>query len=352
MTDDGKMTNVQYRMSNVKVKELRRNNVEKTRDRRREKRAFTIVELLTVMSIIVILISILVPALNKVRRYALDVKERAQLHAIGTGLETFSAEFDGYPDSNESDDLGAPYCGAMKLAEAMVGQDLKGFNPDSRFEKRGFPWFGTDPAANRYDGMPYPHTGYYGMAPDAARYDENIKKRKMYLQLENANATQIRDIWSAADIPTYAVALSTNGSFEPNSFVLCDVYRTHTNSTGKKTGMPILYYKADPTKTRHPADNMTYNAFLTDITNNGDTIYDVRDNLDFVDFPLPWELGKLQPMANLMAASPGGAMIFYQKIRNKKVSSPWPYRADTFILMSAGYDGLYGTGDDIFNFGE
>ena len=27
-----------------------------------------------------------------------------------------------------------------------------------------------------------------------------------------------------------------------------------------------------------------------------------------------------------------------------------PYRADTFILISAGHDGLYGTSDDIFNF--
>jgi hypothetical protein len=27
-----------------------------------------------------------------------------------------------------------------------------------------------------------------------------------------------------------------------------------------------------------------------------------------------------------------------------------PYRSDTYILLSAGYDGEYGTVDDIFNF--
>ena len=27
-----------------------------------------------------------------------------------------------------------------------------------------------------------------------------------------------------------------------------------------------------------------------------------------------------------------------------------PYRADSYILMSAGFDGLYGTKDDVFNF--
>ena len=30
----------------------------------------------------------------------------------------------------------------------------------------------------------------------------------------------------------------------------------------------------------------------------------------------------------------------------------WPYRPDSYILISAGADGLYGTGDDITNFGN
>lgn len=56
--------------------------------RQSEKRAgFTIVELLTVMSIIIILIGILVPSLNMVRRYATDVKQKGAIpqHQRGTG---------------------------------------------------------------------------------------------------------------------------------------------------------------------------------------------------------------------------------------------------------------------------
>ena len=29
-----------------------------------------------------------------------------------------------------------------------------------------------------------------------------------------------------------------------------------------------------------------------------------------------------------------------------------PYNADSYILMSAGRDGLFGTSDDIYNFGH
>ena len=98
-----------------------------------KKAAFTIVELLTVMSIIVILIGLLVPALNSVRRYASEVKQHAQFNAIADGLEMFRNDFEEYPDSKGRDLNGIPYCGAMKLAEAMVGQDLLGFHPQSTF---------------------------------------------------------------------------------------------------------------------------------------------------------------------------------------------------------------------------
>ncbi len=65
---------------------------------------FTIIELLTVMSIIIILIGLLVPSLNRVKRYSMDVKQRAQFHSIAVALDLFNAEFDGYPDSNAMDD--------------------------------------------------------------------------------------------------------------------------------------------------------------------------------------------------------------------------------------------------------
>ncbi len=176
---------------------------------------FTIIELLTVMSIIVILISLLAPALNRVRRYATDVKQRAQFHSIAIALDMFNAEFDGYPDSNAVDDLGNNYCGAMRLAEAMVGQDLKGFNPSSRFERKGFP----NTSDSLWDGMPYPPYNSYGLttgdtiASDgisgSAHYNANIKSRKMYLELEHSNAYMLKDIYDNGTI------IGNNVNFPP-----------------------------------------------------------------------------------------------------------------------------------------
>ena len=43
--------------------------------------------------------------------------------------------------------------------------------------------------------------------------------------------------------------------------------------------------------------------------------------------------------------------IFYQITKNYKAAEPnIPNKADSFILISAGKDGLYGTIDDIRNF--
>ena len=152
-----------------------------------KRHGFTIIELLTVMSIIVILISLLTPALNRVRRYAMDVKQRAQFHSIGVALDLFNAENEGYPRFQCVEDQRTPtdYCGAMKLAEAMVGQDLKGFNPKSRFDRMV-----SDQRCNFLYRNAVSAKSQVLALRLTLLYIENIKSRKMYLELENANAYQ------------------------------------------------------------------------------------------------------------------------------------------------------------------
>ena len=282
--------------------------------------AFTIVELLTVMSIIVILIGLLVPALNQVKRYAYEVKQRAQLKSIDTAIELFNSEFDGYPDSDALDPDQVAYCGAMKLCEAVMGRDLMGFHPDSIF---------------RSNGMGSLNNNLYPPQSDPS-YNNSLSARKgPYLPLDNANAYQLRDLYKET------------GPFSGENFVLCDVFRrvTHLQS-GKKVGMPILYYKASTAKTQHDFMN----------PDNPQNIYDYTDNQALVLLGKPFDPppdGGSHRLAIETGQQPG--YRFYMNTTNDKVlmsstAAVRPYRADTFILISAGNDGEYGTPDDITNF--
>ena len=272
------------------------------------KAGFTIIELLTVMSVIIILIGVLVPALNIVRRFAKDVMQKNQFHSIEVAMETYNAEWEEYPPSEHimPPAVSNHYCGAMKLCEAMVGQDLLGFHPSSRFE--------------------YPDTTLYGITGDL-----DLSGRRPYLKAESANATKLQELYA-----NYT-------PFDADVLVLCDVYATVTvRSTGKLVGMPILYYRANSTKTRH------------DFSNPEESIYDYRNNQILVALGKPWEA--LPPPAPESMHALLNPEVFYERTRNDKIDlnhdgiGDRPYKADSYILISAGWDGEYGTDDDIFNF--
>ena len=286
-------------------------------------RAFTIIELLTVMSIIVILMSLLVPALNNVRRHAKDVRQSAQFHAIGVALDLFQNEFGDYPGSDANDVNDDAYCGAMKLAEAMLGQDLLGFHPQSIFDRDGF--------AN--GEQLYPLSPAYGGGLTAAEYKANLQTRKgPYLQVDKDNAHRMKNIYGAG---------SNVSPFLEGSFVMCDVYTRVTlvgdpcvySMVGRKVGMPILYYKADTT-------NVLHNDAFPD-----DSIYDYRDNDELVAIGKPWDFTDAHELDD-------PANFYFDTWNTKITAAERPYNPDSYILISAGYDGEYGTVDDVYNFGN
>ncbi len=270
------------------------------------------IRVLFVILLIIFLCSVIV-LLKPRHRYPPGVKQQVQFHSFVAAIELFRADSHRYPPSDALDENGRPYCGAMKLSEATMGRDLMGFHPDSVFRSDG-----TDNKGN----MLYLKSNF-GLEE---AYQDSLKARKgPYLPLENANAHMLADIYGEGN----------TGSFDPNNYVLCDMWRkvTHTG-TGKKNGMPVLYYKADTSKTAHDISD----------PNNPENIYDYRDNHALLALGVPGKPGQKHPLYE-------NPKIFYEITRNDKVAGPSvPYRADTYVLLSAGFDGLYGTEDDIANF--
>ncbi len=328
-------------------------NATKTKN---HKRAFTIVELLTVMGVIAILISLLVPALTLVRDYAKEIQQRAQFHSLSVGLELFKNDFGDYPPSYDREtvkpapaviDDAHTYSGANKLAEAMVGLDYLGFHPNSDFRGDGRnDVIGLDGALET-DMLIY--SADQGQA-NWQTADENVKARKgPYLDLENANAFWMIDVWEAATVASEGFRSSdVDGNGVLSSLVLCDEYAEKRQS-GKKTGMPILYFKARTQYTEQAYDVLPAAApgWMTDGIDND--IYYFPDNENILALNVPGE-DTIHPLFEA-----GGAEDDWQKFENMIINEQVetirrPYRAESFILISAGKDGLYGTPDDMFNF--
>jgi hypothetical protein len=291
------------------------------------------------MGVIAILIGLLVPALNLVRDFAEEVEQKAQFHTLEVAIEMFSTAYGSYPPSKDNAEIpvhlrdATPYGGAQKLSEALVGWDLIGFHPKSDFRSDG-----TFSHINGADTLIHDAPAYHMEPPDylgdgnpafAETAAENIKARTPFMELENANAYKMEDVYGAANI----------GSFNADSFVICDEY-AKKRSTGKKTGMPILYWRANT--------NITIQDSTADPDIDGsainDDIYNMADNYAMLQLIT----AEQDPSTPRMDTD----LEFDQFINNDDVPTTInrPYRAQSYILVSAGKDGYYGTADDVTNF--
>jgi len=260
-----------------------------------ENRGFTLVELLTVLAIITMLIGMLVPALNTVRRFAKETKQKAQLASIDAALMTFRNDYGDYPPSRDVGSSG--YGGAQKLCEALLGWNLMGFDPESDWDAAG--------------------TAY-------AEAGSLLRRKDRYLELATANAFWLGDLYADAGA-------------NDETFVLCDVFTTKkiiVRGKTAKAGAPILYYRA----------NTASRSMETPAAD--ERIYNYTDNLQLIaiiDYDPDARFGE-HPLGDTTGAS------FYTYITDLKVPELWPHRPDSYLLITAGADGLYGTADDICNF--
>jgi prepilin-type N-terminal cleavage/methylation domain-containing protein len=258
------------------------------------KSGFTLVELLTVLAIITMLIGLMVPSLNMARKFAKETKQKAQLSTIGAALTAFRGDYGDYPPSDTTSHRDTPppprwrpnYSGAQKLCEAMLGWDLMGFHPRSGW---------------RADGLSSDYSVVYDASPLSIS-----ERRGRYLEL--------------ATIDAYRVASGLEGLYDPAAI------------SGNLDGNPpILYFRAN-----------TAGQSITEIYNH-------EDNLSLILTKQANDGGN-HPLTNpvyFYGNSP--AEVGY--IQDSKVlPNIWPHRPDSYLLISAGADGLYGTNDDVCNF--
>lgn len=293
---------------------------------------FTLVEMLVTLFIIGVILAMVLPAFNMVKAVANEVRQKSQFSNIEMALEGFRADFGDYPESAPSYPLEAVlYGGAQKLAEAVVGQDGFGVHNKTAFQLNGAGDFNNDGAYDVPDEYLYDITTGNNFETPA---ENKAARRGPYLELESANAVRLGSIYLGLPSP----------QMEP-SLVLGDKFGLVKNmDTSKKTGMPVLYYKADTTSVYHRPEGDW--ASYDDGTD--DNIYSVNHNQGFLGvLAPPFKDGRTHPLKD-----PPGRKKFYEMTRNPNFvgGTDRPYRAESFLLHSAGPDGLYGSPDDLFNF--
>lgn len=318
--------------------------------------AFTIVELMVVVAIIAVLISIAVPSYNRVRTQAKVVASQATISSIGTSLEAFRAEQalgNAYPPSASDEPAGIrdPYdsvappvktTGASLLTLALAGPDNKG--------TVGFRGLSGGTWASQIGGPG--SGGLYDPATNAPRYGpyaEGKLMEKIVPVLAQDFSGSLYGI-EAKGAVRQPVAL-TDHEKEQRFFV-------------DEFNRPILYYRA-----RAAARNM--------ITNPSGAvgIYDHRDNALFTGGTEPGTTGTTRQGLQFVSKPPGRHDINFTRydgqggfglpipasgqvpfdafiIDKKSTVSAVPVNAQSFLLISAGPDGFYGTNDDVKNWGE
>ncbi len=348
-------------------------------------RGFTLIELLTVIFIISLLIAILIPSLTGARNAAKNTATSAIMNsAIKVGLESFRSDNEkdfaatnGYPPSFSHPKFGNPtnphlpeqgqfpymlsrptIYGAQWLPAMLIGMDKNGFVQRSTVQGRG-------------NLINTPET-WYGANPLNSNPPMILPRAPLYLDPTNSRMAKLTDITGS---PNRVLFPDWNdGDSDPDVINSAQELPVMLDSFDQ----PILYYAANRYGTTanmvedvHSQDNN----YQGGPQQTGQPYYFHQDNVGFTGKDtdmMGWDLGgggqheiarsgHMLTNLNILSNVPESEKTFARYILDSggggKASQGGagngplrPVNADSYLLISAGVDGKYGTRDDVTNF--
>ena len=333
---------------------------------------FSLVELMVVVAIIALLVGILLPSFSSVTTQAKVTKTAALFQALTAANESFRGDqqIGGSYVPSQTDSEGdtgtfsqmanplsdppgnttfAPVSGASLLVYGLAGADALGTPGFRDLGTNGF-WWDDQHNTQTTDGPTTINGSYYldpakNMEPGQPRYGPYVGEKAL------GSISTFDDLRTSGVI----VADSFTGSGTPNP---CRQQKVFVDAWDQ----PILYYRA-----RSAASFM-----VTVLSGHGGSprfvgVYDQRDNQYLTGFDVPivgidMGAGTDHMIRSSTSAPPdpngaGGDLsatmyndTFAQFIWDRDVTQRnVPVNRETFLLISAGPDALYGTADDVVN---
>ncbi len=345
---------------------------------------FTLVELLTVVFIIGALIAILVPSISAARNQAKKVATSSAIAAIGTGLQMFKADnakdfpqTNGYPPSFSHPVINSGGTPIFSAADSLAGK---------------FPFVDGRPTVSGAHWLPamlmgVDQQGYISRkkVPKAALKDVEVwytadgssattvalERSNLYVDPGNVRTVRTTDIRGRSNSEFYVPG---KDKFLDDLTVIVDLF-----------DQPLLYYAANThgrdtnmVEDKREADN-NYSGSAEQT--KGPAYYFHQDNVMFTgnkqvtgnEPPSGWDFGGLQNGHAIAEAGAGWTApnladpeikyreSFARYICDRKLLKTFtdqtsdktklrPVNPDSFLLISAGVDGRYGSTDDPRNF--